>query len=76
MKVSERSPPSQQSTSEPESVAVLRAENERLIALLEANGIKWRLAPEPTTSPLQTESSALRWDMIPLSCGGSASTRR
>lgn len=40
-------------------MAVLQAENERLIALLEANGIKWRLAPEPTTSPPQTDSSRL-----------------
>ncbi len=40
-------------------MAVLQAENERLIALLEANGIEWRLAPEPTTSPPQTESSRL-----------------
>jgi len=59
MTASERSPPSQRLTSEPESLAVLQAENERLIALLEANGIEWRLAPEPTTSPPQTESSRL-----------------
>ena len=45
--------------SEPDSLAVLQAENERLIALLEANGIEWRLAPEPTTSPPRTESSRL-----------------
>ncbi len=59
MTASERSPPSQRSTSEPESLAVLQAENERLIALLEAIGIEWRLAPEPATSPPQTESSRL-----------------
>jgi superfamily II DNA or RNA helicase len=40
-------------------LAVLQAENERLIALLEANGIEWRLTPEPTTSPPQPESSPL-----------------
>lgn len=40
-------------------MAVLQAENERLIALLEANGVEWRLAPEPATSPPQTESSRL-----------------
>ncbi len=40
-------------------MAVLHAENERLIALLEANGIEWRLAPEPATSPPQPESSRL-----------------
>jgi superfamily II DNA or RNA helicase len=40
-------------------LAVLQAENERLIALLEENGIEWRQAPEPTTSPPQTESSRL-----------------
>lgn len=40
-------------------MAVLQAENERLIALLEANGIEWRLAPEPTTSPPKPESSRL-----------------
>lgn len=59
MTASERSPPSRRSTSEPESLAVLQAENERLIALLEENGIEWRQAPEPTTSPPQTESSRL-----------------
>jgi len=40
-------------------LAVLQAENERLIALLEANGIEWRLAPEPAKSPPQPESSRL-----------------
>jgi len=40
-------------------LAVLQSENERLIALLEANGIEWRRAPEPTTSPPRTESSRL-----------------
>ena len=59
MTASERSLPSKRSTSEPESLAVLQAENERLIALLKANGIEWRLAPEPSTSPPQTESSRL-----------------
>jgi superfamily II DNA or RNA helicase len=40
-------------------LAVLEAENARLIALLEANGIEWRLAPEPATSPSKPESSRL-----------------
>jgi hypothetical protein len=40
-------------------LAVLQAENERLIALLEANGIEWRLTPEPATSSPQPESSRL-----------------
>ena len=47
------------STSEPDSLAVLQAESERLIALLEASGIEWRLTPEPATSPPQPESSRL-----------------
>ena len=51
MTASGRSLPSKRSTSEPDSLAVLEAENERLIALLEANGIEWRLAPESATSP-------------------------
>ena len=59
MTASERSLPSKRSTSEPESLAVLQVENERLIALLEANGIEWRPAPEPATSPPQPESSRL-----------------
>lgn len=40
-------------------MAVLQAENRRLIALLEANGIEWRLTPEPATSPPRPESSRL-----------------
>jgi len=59
MTASERSLPSKRSTPEPESLAVLQEENERLIALLKANGIEWRLAPDPATSPPQTESSRL-----------------
>jgi len=59
MTASERSLPCTRSTLKPESLAVRQAENERLIALLEANGIEWRLAPEPATSPPQTESSRL-----------------
>lgn len=59
MMASARPLPSEGSTSEPDSLAVLQAENERLIALLEANGIAWRLTPEPTTSPPQPESSRL-----------------
>lgn len=59
MTASGRTLPSKRSTSEPESLAVLQVENERLIALLEANGIEWRPAPEPATSPPQPESSRL-----------------
>jgi superfamily II DNA or RNA helicase len=50
---------SERSTSEPESLAVLQAENERLISLLETNGIEWRLTNEPATSPPRPESSRL-----------------
>jgi superfamily II DNA or RNA helicase len=59
MTASGRSLPSKRSTSERDPLAVLQAENERLIALLEANGVEWRLAPEPATSPPQPESSRL-----------------
>ena len=59
MTASGRSLPSKGSRSGPGSLAVLQAENERLIALLEANGIEWRLAPEPATSPSRPESSRL-----------------
>jgi superfamily II DNA or RNA helicase len=38
------------------ALAVLQAQNEQLIALLEANGIEWRPTPEPATSPAQPES--------------------
>ena len=51
--------PSRQSTSERDPLAVLQAENERLIALLEANGIEWRPAREPATPPSKPESSRL-----------------
>ena len=54
-----RSLPSRRSTSKPDALAVLQAENERLIALLETNGIEWRLAPEPATSLPRTKSSRL-----------------
>lgn len=43
-------------------MAVLQAENERLIALLEANGIEWRLAQEPPKSSSKPESSRLSTD--------------
>ena len=48
--------------SERESLAVLQAENERLIALLEANGIEWRSHREPATSPPRPEPSRLSTD--------------
>jgi superfamily II DNA or RNA helicase len=59
MTASGTSLPSKRSTSELDSLALLQAENQRLIALLEANGIEWCLAPEPATSPPQPESSQL-----------------
>ena len=59
MTASGTSLPSKRSTSERDPLAVLQAENQRLIALLEANGIEWRLAPEPAISPPQPESSRL-----------------
>lgn len=59
MTASKMSLASMGSTSEPESLAVLQAENERLIALLETNGIEWRLTNEPATSPPRPESSRL-----------------
>jgi len=59
MTASGTSLPSKRSTSERDPLAVLQAENERLIALLEENGIEWRLAPEPAISPPQPESSRL-----------------
>jgi superfamily II DNA or RNA helicase len=40
-------------------LVALRAENERLIALLEANGIEWRLARDSATDPSKPESSRL-----------------
>ncbi len=40
MKAFVRPLPSKESTSGPDSLAVLQAENQRLIALLEANGIE------------------------------------
>lgn len=45
--------------------AALQKENARLLALLEANGIKWRLVPEAEVdqpSPLGLESSRLSAD--------------
>jgi hypothetical protein len=51
--------PNMGSTLEPDPLAALRAENERLIALLEANGIEWRPTPRPATSSPQPESSRL-----------------
>jgi len=59
MTASRRAVPTKGSTPEAESLAVLQAENARLIALLEANGIEWRRAPESATSPSKPESSRL-----------------
>jgi superfamily II DNA or RNA helicase len=43
------------STIEPGALAALQAENARLVALLESNGIEWRLTPEPEPSGLSTD---------------------
>ena len=59
MTASGRPLPSKGSTAEPDSLAVLQTENERLVALLEANGIEWRRAPESATPPSKPESSRL-----------------
>ncbi len=50
---------------ESDALAALQKENARLRALLEANGIEWRLAPEPDVdqpSPLGLESSRFSTD--------------
>ena len=59
MTVSVKSLPDKLSAAERDPLAVLQAENERLIALLEANGIEWRLAQEPPKSSSKPESSRL-----------------
>ena len=41
-----------------DSVATLQAENTRLIALLEAHGIDWRLPVVPATPPLSPVAEA------------------
>lgn len=49
---------------ERDQLAVLQAENARLITLLEAHGIEWRLPPEPTTAepaPPVPESEPFRF---------------
>lgn len=43
--------PSMGSMTEHDPLTALRAENARLVALLEANGIEWRLPPEPEPAP-------------------------
>ena len=43
-------------------IATLQAENTRLIALLEAHGIAWRLPPTPVTPPAVMESASLSTD--------------
>jgi superfamily II DNA or RNA helicase len=48
---------------EPDALAALRAENARLVALLESNGIEWRLTPEPAPPVLaELEPSRLSTD--------------
>lgn len=57
---------------ESDALATLQKENARLRILLEANGIEWRLVPEPEVdqlSPLELESSRLSTDdKIALFC--------
>ena len=43
-----------------DDIVRLRAENARLIALLEASGIEWRASPAPISSPLAP--SRLSWE--------------
>lgn len=45
-----------------DSQATLRAENARLIALLESHGVEWRLRPELAPSVQESESSRLSTD--------------
>lgn len=59
MTASGRSLPGRGATSKSDKLTALQAENERLVALLDANGIEWRLAPQPETSPPRFESSRL-----------------
>ncbi len=54
----------------PDALALLRAENARLVALLEASGIDWRPLPEPVSSvPIAAElepSILSTWDKVAL----------
>lgn len=45
-----------------DSQATLRAENARLIALLESHGVEWRLPPEPAPPVQESDSSRLSTD--------------
>lgn len=47
------------SNSSPDSLATVQAENARLIALLEAHGIEWRLLPEPPIAPPEIPAISL-----------------
>ena len=47
---------------ERDPLAALKAENARLIALLEANGIQWRAPPEPVPVASKSEPSRLSTD--------------
>jgi hypothetical protein len=46
-------------SSGPKELHALRAENARLISLLESNGIEWRVPPPPSTPASEPESSRL-----------------
>ena len=52
---------------EANSIARLKEENERLIALLEANGIQWGEAPEQATwAPMPEKSRLSASDKVAL----------
>ncbi len=51
--------PLAESMAEQDALAALRAENARLIALLETHGIAWRRPPEPAPQVSETDTSTL-----------------
>ncbi|WP_295400124.1 hypothetical protein [uncultured Thiocystis sp.] len=51
--------PMAESMAEQDALAALRAENTRLIKLLEAHGIAWRRPPEPAPQVSETGTSKL-----------------
>lgn len=58
---------------ESDALAALQKENARLISLLEANGIEWRLAPAPEAdqpTPMELESSRFSNDEKIVLFGG------
>ncbi len=49
-------------------LAAMQAENARLIALLDANGIEWRLPPEPASAPEPEPSQLSTDEKVALFC--------